>query len=109
MVVKLINPPDYSPFDLEDDIKQLIQYLDYIDQVGQELSLPINPRLANLEYLPTQYLCEFIKGLGFDGVAFTSAVGEGFNLALFSDKNTRVSSAKLYEIVGANFQTKQVI
>lgn len=36
------------------------------------------------EYLPTQYLCEYIKSLGIDGVEYASAMNRGgTNYAIF--------------------------
>ncbi len=37
-----------------------------------------------IEYAPTQFLCEYIKKLGYDGIKFKSAVSEtGTNVLLF--------------------------
>ncbi|WP_376786674.1 MULTISPECIES: RES family NAD+ phosphorylase [Sphingobacterium] len=41
---------------------------------------------VNLDYLPTQYLCEYIKSLGFHAVEYRSAMKAGdYNLAVFND------------------------
>lgn len=34
-------------------------------------------------YMPSQYLCEFIKKLGYQGVIYRSSVSNGVDLALF--------------------------
>ena len=38
--------------------------------LSEDLSRPYKPELEQLEYLPTQYLAESIRELGFDGVRF---------------------------------------
>lgn len=50
------------------------------------------------EYLPTQYLCEYIRGLGFEGVCFNSSVNSGHkNLVIFDC----ISAKKPYKIIGS--------
>jgi len=62
---------------------------------------------VNLDYLPTQYLCEFIKSLGFDGVEYRSAMAEGgYNLAVFNDKNLECVTAKHYQVKGLKYDWK---
>jgi len=51
-----------SPFLLsKEQIKLLRRYMEYLCRLSEELTLPISPKSAHLEYLPSQYLCEFIK------------------------------------------------
>mgnify|MGYP003977802717 FL=1 len=77
--------------------------------LGKELSKPIIPREANLEYLPTQYLCEMIKGLNFDGIIFRSSVSEGDNYVLFSDNKLNIIKTFQYEITDTNIKSKEVM
>jgi len=74
-----------SPFSLssENEVAQIRGDLDFLEYFGEELTRPIVPQAAAIEYIPSQYLCEFIKGCGYDGVLYCSSVGEGSNLALF--------------------------
>lgn len=60
-----------------------------LERLGLELTKPVQPSSAAFEYIPSQYLCEFIKKRGFQGVVYRSSVGEGVNLALF-DPDTAV-------------------
>jgi hypothetical protein len=77
-----------SPFDLfEDQLKLLHHYMGYLCRLSEELTLPIVPKSAHLEYLPSQYLCEFIKHCGYDGVIYRSAMSAGINYAIFNDEN----------------------
>jgi hypothetical protein len=70
--------------------------------LGEELSKPIIPKEAALEYLPSQYLCEFIKSIGFAGVLYQSSLGEGFNLALFDDTGLDFVEKTEYIVTGNN-------
>lgn len=74
-----------SPF-LEEDAEQIARLrsgIPFLQQLGEELTRPVLPDSAAYEYTPSQYLCEFIKKAGYDGVLYRSSVGDGMNLALF--------------------------
>lgn len=62
---------------------QLLSNLPLLERLGDELTRPVLPRGAAFEYILSQYLCEFIKVSGFDGVIYRSSVSDGINLALF--------------------------
>jgi hypothetical protein len=58
--------------------------IEFLERLAEELTRPVLPQTAAIAYLPTQYLCEFVKKCGFDGVIYRSSVGDGVNLALFN-------------------------
>lgn len=74
-----------SPFVLsdEDEIGLLRSDIDFLERLGDELTRPILPQGALIDYVPSQYLCEFIKKCGYAGVIYRSSVSDGINLALF--------------------------
>ena len=94
--LKLINLQDprrmVSPFLLDDGaaICRMRDDLPFLERLGKELTRPVLPYAAAIDYTPSQYLCEFIKRCGYDGVVYRSSVSEGINLALFDpDAATR--------------------
>jgi hypothetical protein len=75
-----------SPFLLEDviDVEKLRNDLPFLERLGDELTRPVIPQSAAIEYIPSQYLCEFIKNCGYQGVLYRSSIKEdGINMALF--------------------------
>jgi len=85
-VVDLRNPREViSPFqfDEESQIEMLRGSIGLLDRLGEELTRPVSQQVAAIHYIPSQYLCEFIKKCGYDGVVYRSSVGDGMNLALF--------------------------
>ena len=61
----------------------------FLEKLVVELSLPVLPGSEEKEYLPTQFIAEYlaqINGLGLDGVIFDSSqsVNEGKNFVLFN-------------------------
>ena len=68
------------------------------------------PRSAAIDYIPSQYLCEFIKKIGFHGVIYRSSVSEGINLALFDPTLATPISISQYDVsrVSVEVQAKQL-
>lgn len=51
------------------------------------------------DYIPTQYIAEFIKTLGFEGVRFNSSLHDiGKNVTIFNFNKCSAVGSKLYEI-----------
>jgi hypothetical protein len=99
--VDLRNPRKLvSPFILDDAaaIGQLRADLPFLERLGDELTRPVLPSGAAIDYIPSQYLCEFIKKSGFDGVVYRSSVSEGINLALFDPQKAKAGSVSLYNV-----------
>lgn len=73
-----------SPFNLDaDSLHKIRSCMDFVCTLGSDLSSPAPPYRASTDYLVTQYLCELIKDLGYDGVMYASAVGKGTNIAAY--------------------------
>ncbi|PNU21642.1 hypothetical protein C2E25_01920 [Geothermobacter hydrogeniphilus] len=88
-----------SPFSLdEEDLRMVHRNMGYLCRLGGELTMPILPRTAHLDYLPSQYLCEFIKSCGYDGVVYKSAMGPGVNYAIFNDSEVSGKDVSLYQV-----------
>lgn len=69
-------------------------------------------------YYATQYLCEFIKELGFDGIRFYSSLNpDGRNVVLFNTnvdpltkcKNYEIMESKVYAITKLDLEYQQVM
>ena len=88
-----------SPFNYSDNVLEaLYKDIDLLERFGEELSKPVLPREAGIEYLSSQYLSELIKHWGFDGMLYKSSVGDGFNIVIFSDFELEFIESKLYTI-----------
>lgn len=104
-LVDLRNPMrSISPFQLEDDGLVLLHkdHMPFLNYLSESLSIPVLPYKNELEYLPTQYLCELIKDKGFDGIIFKSSLGEGDNYVFFDDgvlRGERVDCYRTDDIV----------
>jgi len=99
-----------SPFKLsEDELVQFYDYIPYLSRLGDELSEPVLPRIAELEYLPSQYLSEFIKHCDFDGLIYRSAMGTGTNYALFSERKVQAVEVRTYRVDTSHVTFTEII
>lgn len=102
-LVDLRNPRAMvSPFLLEDaaDIGRMRNDLPFLERLGYELTRPVLPLSAAIDYTPSQYLCEFIKHCGYKGVIYRSSVrDDGMNLALFDPRLAQCSEVAQYHVV----------
>ena len=111
----LINPRKrISPFKIayqqgdENYLLRLRYDVEFLCHLGSELSKPITPDVAELEYLPTQYLCELIKKSQFDGVKFQSSVGNGVNYTLSSQSKIKPISVLSYYIKQLKYTPEKI-
>lgn len=99
--VDLRNPRQLvSPFLLEDEDQIGLMRADiaFLERLGDELTRPVLPQGAAIDYVPSQYLCEFIKKCGYDGVVYRSSVSDGINLALFDPARAVGGNVTLYTV-----------
>ena len=95
---------DISVFDLASDSEEkdnlhnplLFRY------IKQRFSIPNAG--DTLHYLPTQFLSEVIKEMGFDGIRFKSSLKQdGVNVVLFSDKDCKVINSQVVDVMGIRY------
>jgi hypothetical protein len=109
--VDLRNPRGFvSPFLLGEASKigQLRADLPLLERLGGELTRPVLPQRAAIDYIPSQYLCEFIKKAGFDGVLYRSSVSDGFNLALFAPDKAVGGAVTLFSITRVSVEVDAI-
>ncbi|HDR6318338.1 TPA: RES family NAD+ phosphorylase [Bacillus thuringiensis] len=89
-----------SPFSV-DNIDYEFTVLNLLSNLDKALSKPVSPGTSELDYIPSQYLTEFIKFLGYDGVIFRSSLGPGENYVFFEqEKRFWIQSKLNVEILG---------
>lgn len=83
----------------EEQLAAVLGFLGLLELFSTELSNPIRPENSNLDYIPTQFLCEFIKSEAkFDGLAFNSSFGEGKNYVFFDGNALNPSEPQKYVV-----------
>lgn len=99
-----------SPFELneENELELIYKNMPYLTLLGKELSKPVIPREANLEYLPSQYLCELLKHIGFHGIIYRSSISDGNNYVIFSDKKLKPIKTYQYRITNTSIAFERI-
>ncbi|KFJ01339.1 RES family NAD+ phosphorylase [Bifidobacterium stellenboschense] len=84
-IADLSRLEEISPFDIdEEDLPLLAANLEILNGMSREISKPMRRGDDSLEYVPSQYIAEFIKSLQYDGVKYASTLRNGgMNLCLF--------------------------
>lgn len=88
-----------SPFfDLENILKQAINQ-NILKDIAREVSKPKRRLDSSLDYLPGEYISEYIKSLGYEGIKYKSTLkNNGINYAIFNEKNFKCEEVKTYEV-----------
>lgn len=108
-VVRLRQIENLSPFALEDKLEEYLKYQKYLKRLEIELSKPLRRHDQKLEYLPTQYLCEYVKSLGYDAIEYGSSLYEsGINLAVFNDEKLEARKVKIHEVISVDLETEVI-
>lgn len=80
-------------------LEEVMIHGSFIDKLEQELSKPRRRSDSELDYLPTQYLSELIKSMGYDGIEFKSSLyQDGVNLAIFNPDKFKALDVRLFDI-----------
>ncbi len=99
VLIDLRNPRKvFSPFKNAEMLERRFADLGLLVRLSQDLSKPIFQHEAEIEYLPTQFLCEYIKSIGFDGVIYNSALGDGHNYVFFDQTILETANVNVFEV-----------
>lgn len=105
-VVDLKQIHKISPFGVDVDCTALAINREHLLKINQEMSKPMRRGDSPLDYLPTQYICDFIMSIKnedgspmFDGIEYQSAMhSRGSNLAIFNPENFKCTYSRTYEV-----------
>ncbi|HEY8688300.1 MAG TPA: RES family NAD+ phosphorylase [Chitinophagaceae bacterium] len=108
-VVSLREISAISPFAFGENLENFIIHHKYLSRLEQELSKPVRRFDKELDYLPSQYLCEYVKSLGYDAIEYGSSLKlGGINLAVFNDSMLECKVAEIYEISSVELNYSKV-
>lgn len=76
-----------SPFYADTNKVKFMINEKHLKNIERDLAKPISNRDSDLDYLPTQYISDFAKYLGYDGVRYISTFDKAsYNIALFDSE-----------------------
>jgi hypothetical protein len=74
--------------------------------IDDAFSTPVTPSDDQADYAPTQIIAETFKAIGFDGVAYRSALGDGHNVALFDVDSADVAGCSAYRVGSVSLEAE---
>ncbi len=114
--LKIINLNEidiFDPFQLAEaqELSVFLQHLPFITKLRAELSKPLRRFDEDLDYIPTQYLCEYVKYLGYDGIEYKSSLNKnGSNLVVFyPEKFEAIGEPYIKEITDIQYTYDSVL
>lgn len=115
-VVDLRAIAEISPF------VEGLEYLDhainkqYLEKLNTEMSKSLRRSDSTLDYVPTQYIVDFIKSIEhngeqeYDGIEYNSTTNPGgYNLAIFNPDLFECVSVSVYDIEKLQYTSKKVL
>lgn len=101
-VVDLAGIDKISPFvgiDRGFDITKYAINIEHLKTISREIARPLRRQDSLLDYLPTQFISDYIKRRGYDGIEFSSAIRQkGTNYAIFDPSLLKCTKTSTYEI-----------
>lgn len=106
-IVDLANLDNISPFSqVSFDYEWFAINMSILKKISSELAKPLRRQDSELDYLPAQYISDFVKSLGFDGICYKSTLNKnGINYAFFDYKKFKCTDIMLYHIKSLTYET----
>ncbi|MCD8361393.1 MAG: RES family NAD+ phosphorylase [Lachnospiraceae bacterium] len=104
-VLDLSSITHNSPFYAPTDKKYFYINERHLKKIAMDIAKPMSSHDSDLEYLPTQYISDFAKFLGYDGVKYISTFDKSsYNLALFDVDACDCIYHRTYRIGNLNYE-----
>lgn len=99
-----------SPFLSTDfDITWLAINMEIIRKIGDEIAKPMRRFDKDLDYVPTQYICDYVKHLGYDGIKYKSTLMEdGVNYAIFDQRKFECVNVDVVTIENVQYKYEKL-
>lgn len=82
-----------------DDLIEFIKHKILFKKISADLSKPLRRYDTEIEYVPTQLICEYCKHTGADGIMFKSSLHQtGTNIVLFNKDDAKCTKVYTKEI-----------
>ena len=105
-VINLANIDRISPFigiNYGFDFTQYAMNIEHLRMVAQEIAKPLRNDNV-LDYLPTQYISDFIRSKGYDGIEYRSTMSKkGTNLAVFDPSIFECTGTSIYDVQSISY------
>ena len=106
-VVNLSRITNTSPFLFQGELEKYVINRKVFQEIAFELAKPLRRSDSPLEYLPTQFIAEFIKSKGYAGVEYASTLKPGgLNLSVFDESLFERVDVQTIEVSEISYKTQ---
>ncbi|GMV94116.1 MAG: hypothetical protein AMXMBFR82_38940 [Candidatus Hydrogenedentota bacterium] len=74
------------------------------EEINFAFSMPIQNTDSTADYVPTQIIAEKFRQAGYDGIAYSSCLGTGTNVALFDLDAADMCSCSLHNVKSVSYK-----
>ncbi len=110
-VVNLAEIDKISPFigiNYDFDFTQYAINIEHLKMIGQEIAKPLRNDNV-LDYLPTQYISDYIKSKDYDGIEYISTMcKKGVNLAVFNQNLLKCNKTEIYDVKSISYSYEKI-
>lgn len=97
-----------SPFSIQDPVALAINR-ETLLKIKSEIEKPVRISDQDIEYVPIQFICDYIRKKGYDGIVYRSTMNKhGYNLSAFSDNNFKFVSKSVYYVNNISISPKKI-
>lgn len=96
-VVDISYMDNLSPF-ATNEFEWFAINIGHLREIANQIAKPLRRQDSVLDYLPAQYISDFVKHIGYDGIKYKSTLTEGNNYAIFNEKLFKCSNVEVYNI-----------
>ncbi|MBI4621413.1 MAG: RES family NAD+ phosphorylase [Desulfobacterales bacterium] len=76
--------------------------------INEAFTKPVQRSDKIADYIPTQEIAEFFKSKKFDGLKYKSALGKGYNMALFDLSSAQQADCSLFDAKSISYSFKAI-
>lgn len=113
MIIDFMLLDKVSPF--TGNALQLAVNMEHLKKISNEIAKPLRRTDGPLDYLPTQYIADFIKsikydnGKSYDGIKYKSTLYEhGYNIAVFDESLFECKNVRVYDVNSIEYRYNPV-
>lgn len=105
-IVDLSNLDKISPFSMDVfNVEWFSINMSILKKISREIAKPLRRQDSDLDYLPSQYIADYIKSLGYDGICYRSTLNKnGVNYAIFDSKKFECIEVHLVHIDSVEYK-----
>lgn len=115
IVVDLKSIDKISPFIPDLDILELAINKEHLNKINREMGKALRRNDSSLDYVPTQYISDFIKSLSIEdgekyaGIEYNSTMNNsGFNLAIYYPEYFKCIDTDIYKVESLKYETNPI-